>query len=360
MKIGIVLHPYVEAKPGGLARTILEWTRGLLAVDQTNEYIIFVKGNPVQPDFAGKNWRMVSLGSGRFWLDRLSRETRCDLYLFQTPVLPLRFRVPNAVIIAQDFPYLRLKPRTLRDFVRRPILRWYHARSLKRARAVIAVSHSTKQDLAALFHVPESKITVIPMGFKDVCKTSEAQVELPKKFFLFVGVLKERKNVLNVVRAFAEFKKANSALPHQLVFGGKDEGAYAARVRALAARLGTAGDVQFLGYLNDRQLSYAYRRAEALLFPSIVESFGFPVLEAMACGTPVITSNIEGPSEIGKNAALLVNPYSPRAIAAGMERIARDGAFRSRLVAAGLRRAQDFSWEKTARETLALFQKLVP
>lgn len=359
MKIGIILHPYGEAKPSGLARTILEWTRGLLAADRENEYLIFVKGNSAQqPDLPGTNWRVVPLGNGRLWLDRLRGAPRADVYLFQTPVLPLRFRPPRAIVIAQDFPYLHLSPADWRDRLRRPILRWYHRRSLRRADAVIAVSDYTRRELVKHFNVPASKITAIPMGFKDICALPQVAVPLPEKFFLFAGVIKARKNVRRAVEAFDEFCRAQPAMPHEFLLAGKDEGAYAAGVRALAHERGIADRVRFADYLNDNQLSYVYRRAEALVFPSVVESFGFPVLEAMACGTPVITSRGQGSGEVAGDAAVLVDPLDAGAIAAGMVRIATDSAFRANLVRAGQRRAcaAQFSWERTARETLTFLK----
>ena len=359
MIIGIILHPFGEAKPGGLARTILEWTRGLLTIDHSNQYIVFVKEKPqIAPDLPGKNWRLEVLGGGAFWLNRLKNKEQADVYLFQTPVLPFGYTPKNSIIIAQDFPYFYLRPHNIKEAVRNALVKHYHKFSLQRATKIIAVSNSTKSDLMKFFYVPENKINIIHMGFKNVCMAREIPIDLPEKFFLFVGVIKERKNVLRVVEAFRDFKKSNPNLTHKLVFAGRPSGWYAEKVQNFIANNNLAHQTIFLDHINDGQLAYVYKRTEALLFPSVIESFGFPVLEAMACGTPVITANIGGPAEIGVNVALLVNPYQLEEIAQAMDKIATDANFRARLIVAGQARANEFSWSKTAAKTLELIKAL--
>lgn len=373
MKIGIILNPYGEAKPGGLARTILEWTRGLLNYDNNddndkkNEYIIFLKDEPIyKPILPGRNWKFYVLGGGKFWLNKLKKMPQADIYLFQTPVLPLGFTPKNSIIIAQDFPYFYLRPHNLKEAIRNFVVKRYHENSLRRARHIIAVSEATKKDLMRFFAVPEHKISVIHMGFKNVCAGEEIFVPLPEKFFLFVGVIKERKNVLRVVEAFRDFTQPTSFRvgsnepknnsDYKLVFAGRPSGWYAAQVKKLIADNNLNDQIVFLDHINDGQLSYVYKRAEALLFPSIVESFGFPVLEAMACGTPVITANFGGPAEIGADEALLINPYHIAEITQAMIKISSDAQYRAQLITAGQVRVKEFSWAKTAAKTLELIK----
>ena len=170
MKIGIILHPYGESKPGGLARTIFEWTKGLLEIDQKNQYIIFLKNQPVsRPDLPGANWRIEVLGDGWFWKDRLKHHLRADVYIFQTPALPIFYRPKNAVIIAQDYPYQYLPAKNFDERIKNRLIYLYHRHSLRRANLIVAVSESSKRDTIRFFGIPEHKIAVVYMGYKNIC-----------------------------------------------------------------------------------------------------------------------------------------------------------------------------------------------
>lgn len=354
------MHPYGEKKPGGLPRIIFGWTEALLSVDQKNEYVIFFKERPISRlDLPGTNWRLEVLGPGRFWLDRLRRHTVCDVYLFNTPVLPFFWRPPKSVVIALDYPYKYLPPRNLFDWGRRFFVSWYHRRSLHRADHVLAVSESTRSDTIQFFGVPKEKTSVIYHGFKKVCELPERPLTLPEKFFFFAGTMKERKNVLNIIKAFRFFREMHPEAPHRLLLGGKNEGPYYEMLLEFIGAHNLSDQVVFTGHLNENQLSFVYKRAEAMIFPSIVEGTGFPVLEAMGCGLPVIASNIFGPAELGANGgAVLVNPYKPEAIAEAMERLAFDDDFRRAQVERGFKQAARFSWVNTGRETLALLESV--
>lgn len=360
MKIGIILHPYGESKPGGLARTIFEWTNGLLEIDRENEYIIFLKNQPVsRPNFPGANWRIEILGDGWFWKDRLKYRSRADVYIFQTPVLPLFYRPPKSIIITQDYPYYYLSPHNLGERLRNILTRLYHRHSLRRADLIVAVSKSSKSDTIRFFNLPEEKVEVVYMGYKDICAVPAIEIPLPDKFFLFVGVIKERKNFLNVFKAFAQFKRDNDSSVHKLVVAGKTGNDYFRSVEKDIDLAGLHDRIIFLEYLNDGQLSYVYQRAEALIFPSLVESFGFPCLEAMSCGVPVITTKYQGPAEIVDRAGILVNPNNFMAIAQAMEKIVQDQNLRRRLVEAGLARAKEFSWPKAAAGLLRALERII-
>lgn len=354
MKIGIILHPYGEKHPAGLHRTIFEWTSALLRNDRTNDYFIFLKEKPrFSLPLPGKNWRVEVLGGGFFWLDRLCLKEPADVYIFNTPVLPLFFRPKRSIVIALDFGYLYFSPKGWQELIRNFIVRLYHGFSLRRAGQIVAISEASKNDVMRFFHIPESKIKVIYCGFKKICETAEEPVEAPDKFFLFAGVIKERKNVFNIVRAFNDFHRKEGR--YKLVIGGKGEGAYYEAILKFIAKNNLDKEIIFLGHLNDRQLSFLYKKAEALIFPSIVEGFGFPVLEAMHCGLPVITSNVSSLAELGaNNAALLVNPQSVGDIAEAMSRIVKDNDFRQNLIRNGFLQVQRFSWDKAAEELLDL------
>lgn len=350
MKIGIILHPYGEDQPAGLARTIFELTKGMLSIDRGNEYIIFLKRMPrAMPEFAGNNWKIHVLGSGVLWLDRLRNAPQCDVIIFNTPVLPLFYKPKRSIILALDFAYYYFPPQGLKATLINKFTFWYHGRSLRRVDGIVAISEATKKDTVKLFGIAPEKIGVVLCGFKHICAMPEQAVTLPEKFFLFVGVMKERKNVFNVVRAFRAI--CEKFPNYMLILGGRAEGEYVEEMKGYIESEGIQMRVRFIGHLNDGQLSYAYKHAQALVFASFIEGFGYPVLEAMACGTPVITSKFSSLGEICQNgSALLVDPSSIQELASAMEEIARDENLRQKLIHSGQLQAAQFSWEKAGKE----------
>jgi len=346
--------------PGGLPRVIFEWTKALLERDMENEYIIYLKHQPKAPlPLPGKKWKMAVLGSGFLWLNRLRNAPRADVYVFNTPVLPLFFWPPKSIAIVYDFPYKHLPPRDFKDRLRRVVIGWYHGFSMRKADAIVAISHSTKDEIIKFFNINPEKIKVIYHGFKSICILPEKKLDLPDKFFFFAGTLKERKNVLNIVRAYNMFQKARPDNGTKLVLSGKSEGVYYEMLKKYVTQEGLVNDVIFSGYLNDGQLSYAYKKALALLFPSIIEGSGNPILEAMDCGLPVITSNIFGPAELGSDgSAFLVNPRSAEELADAMEKVAMDGEVRRVLTEKGRQQVKKFSWNTAVGEFLLVIKSL--
>lgn len=359
MRIGIILHPYDEDKPAGLARTIFEWTRGMLSVDQENEYIVFLKNAPRKnPDLPGKNWHVESTGGGMFWLDNLRKKTLCDVYVFNTPVMPLFFKPKRSVVLALDFAYYYLAPKTIRGQFSKWFTYFYHLLSLKRADSIVAISRATRDDAAKLFGIPADRMSVIYLGYKHICAVPETTVpRTPSgKFFFFAGIIKERKNVLNIVKAFRLFSQKVGGF--KLAIAGNPTGGYFEKIKKYVAENHLSDSTVFLGHLNDGELSYVYRKAYAFLFPTLIEGFGMPVAEAMDCGVPVITSNQSSLREVGgEGSSLLVDPYDPADIADKMIHLSKDESLRKRLIERGNLQSKKFSWEKSARELLAVLHK---
>ncbi len=356
MKIGIILHPYGEKHPGGLPRMIFNWTKAMIESDEVNEYIIFLKEELNSPlNLPRKNWRVEILGGGRWWLDRLKRRTLCDVYLFNTPVLPMFYRPKGSVVISLDYPYKVQKPKNFHEFIMKYLLAFYHKRSLLAADRIVAISDAAKRDTIEFFGAPESKITTIPHGYTNICALEEQKVDLPPRFFFFAGTLKERKNVMRIIQAFGKFKQKYPSLEHKLVIAGKKTGEYYQSLVTYVNSHALDSSVFFLGHVNDNHLSYIYRRAEALVFPSLIEATGNPIIEAMYCGLPVITSNINGPAELGGNgSAILVDPSSVDDIMYGMDRVANNPEYRAALVAKGHEQVKLFSWENAASSMITL------
>jgi glycosyltransferase involved in cell wall biosynthesis len=354
MKIGLVLDPYGEEHPGGLGRAILEMARGIVSSCQDDEFIIYIKNPPTKPfPFEGRNWRLAPLGIARMWLASGKKFSRyIDLYIFFTPVIPIFFTPKRSIVVVHDFAYLEQPEGSFKERIVTRVLYLLHHRSLKKASGIVAVSQNAKEATVRYFGIPSEKITVIYNGFISL-GAEPKQIEVPEKFFLFAGVLKARKNVLGVIEAFSEFSKTHSG--YKLLIVGKKSGSYFNKVETLVRELNLEDKVIFSGYVSDGQLAYLYEKATALVFPSFIEGFGMPILEAMSRGLPVITSNIGALAEVAGDAAALVDPYNPIAIGAAMSGFADNEVLRQEYIQRGLRRAGEFSWEKNARE----FQSLI-
>jgi glycosyltransferase involved in cell wall biosynthesis len=213
-------------------------------------------------------------------------------------------------------------------------------------------------------NIPAEKIVVIheavdKENFRRATNPQAVEAKLRswnvrKPFLLSVSSLWRYKNQTGIARAFARLiQKYN--VPHQLVFvGGSDQPDYEAEVRALVQELGVQERTRFLGYLPHSELAYCYQAADVFVYPSFFETFGLTLLEAMACGTPIVCSDRGSLPEIAGAAALTVNPEKPEEIAEAIARLLFDSTVRDSLVANGYRRLQEFSWQKTAEQTLTV------
>jgi len=253
----------------------------------------------------------------------------------------------------------------------RPWNRWYLSRftalSARRARRVIAISESTKRDVVHLLGVPEDRVDVIYCGVDDVFRPlPAAQVArfrreraLPDRFILFLGTLEPRKNVQTLVRAYSQWQKADPEVPKLVVAGGK--GWYYDQIFADVERFGLAGDVMFPGYVAQDELPVWYNAADLFVYPSRFEGFGLPVLEAMACGTPVVTTYSASLPEVAGDAAILVSPDDEAQLIEAMRRVLSDSALRQEMIDRGQAHAATFSWEQAARQTVDTYERaLVP
>lgn len=242
---------------------------------------------------------------------------------------------------------------------------------VKRASAIVAVSENTKRDLVNYLRIPEKTIHVIyPSGHETFSPHADAK-ELSRmkarfcireKYFLFVGTIEPRKNLVRVVQAFARFLKryGRHDSSWQLVVVGMKEYAHGRSFKSLVGQ-SAAGleDVIYTGYVSNESLNLLYCGAEAFVFPSLYEGFGIPILEAMACGVPVLTSNLSSMPEVSGDAALYVDPSSVERITDGMIEIVEDASLRKDLMQKGFERVKHFSWKETARQTLRVYESLV-
>ncbi|MEB3355592.1 MAG: glycosyltransferase family 1 protein [Synechococcales bacterium] len=282
-------------------------------------------------------------------LPRLYHHHQAKLLFSPIPEAPLWAGCRSVVtvhdFIPRRFPAKRISPLALYQ-------RYYVPQVLLRAVHVIANSEATAQDAMRFGGIPARQITPIPLAYDD---RHFRPLGLPTEpYFLYIGRYDPYKNLKRLVAAFAQIASQTEA---DLWLAGSLDAHHTPAIMAQVEHLGLSGRVKFLDYVPYTDLPILLNRAIALVFPSLWEGFGLPVLEAMACGTPVITSNCASLPEVAGEAALLVDPYQIDGIAAAMRVVATDDRARSQLRAAGLARAQQFSWKKTGDRTIEVLQR---
>jgi len=360
-------------RQAGISRLIHATIQGLQAVDQQNEYTVFA-GDRRVPDgyLSNPRWRMS--------VSRLPATNRAMRILWEQTVLPwsvsqsqadllhaLAFVGPLAcprpmVVTVYDLSFL-LFP----DAFNR-LNRWYLSTmaplSARRARRVIAISESTKRDLVRLAHVPAERVAVVYPGLEpDMRRVDDPAAlaafrrrhGLPEHFVLFVGTLEPRKNVTALVQAYSVLQR-RGVRSHALVLAGSKGWRYES-VFAAIEESGVKQDIILPGYVTHDDLPLWYSAADAFVYPSLYEGFGLPVLEAMACGAPVITSNASSLPEVAGDAGLLVAPDDVDGLASAIERVIRSADLGAEMRAQGAARAATFTWERMARATLEVYEK---
>lgn len=283
-----------------------------------------------------------------------------DVAHFTNAMIPFGSQAPSVVTV-HDMS-LRLYPRChpwRRLLLNRPLM--YAA--IRQAAAIVTVSHSTRRDLLNLHGVAPERVSVVheaaspafrPIADRAMLDDVRARYSLPARFILYVGTIEPRKNLMRLMSAFASARKAG--IPQQLVCVGP----YGWSSRDLAGhveRLGIRAAVHFTGYVPFEHLPAIYNLGDFFAFPSLYEGFGLPVVEAMASGLPVLTSNTSSLDEIAADAAETIDPTSTDAMTEAIRRLATDQALRVELADRGLRRARSFSWGRTARAMLAVYHR---
>jgi glycosyltransferase involved in cell wall biosynthesis len=230
-----------------------------------------------------------------------------------------------------------------------------------RALKIIVPSNQTKKDLMKFLGVPSWKIKVIHHGVDGVFKPTLSNRPCPEPYILYVGSEHPRKNLKTLLKSFSLLKKDPKCQRLKLVkvgrTGGREYNFREETVKMVKA-LKIEDDVVFIGWCSQTELASYYSQAEVFAFPSIYEGFGWPPLEAMACGCPVIASNASSTPEILGDAALLVNPYDVEGWREAFDRVLSSDRLRSRLSTWGMARARCFTWEKTAKQTLKVYMEI--
>jgi glycosyltransferase involved in cell wall biosynthesis len=309
----------------------------------------------VSPFSLAQQWRIPGL------LRRLA----CDLYHSPYYLMPYWPRLPTVVTVYDLIPLLFPQVVSARA---RLLFRWATALALRAATCVIVTSEATRRDLLRTYQLPSGKVAVIPLaadtGFHPQgpaqIKDTRRRYDLPERYALYLGINKPHKNLERLVEAWHRIAQPSAApsrgaAPILVIAGAWDVRYPECRQRVQALCLDD--DVRFLGPVPEEDLPALYSAAMLFVFPSLYEGFGLPVLEAMACGTPVVCSDTSSLPEIVGQAALTFDPLDPAGMAAEIEAALYDEARREKMREKGLERALEYSWTETARRTLRVYRR---
>ncbi len=332
---------------------------------------IYLKQEPLEhlPQTT-QNWYYRILRPGKLWtqwrlpLDLYLHNKRPDVFFSPSHYAP-RFSPVPTVMSIMDVAYVYFPELfAQKDLLQ---LRNWTAYSVKNAKKILTISNSTRDDIIKEYKVSRNKVVVTYPGIKEIVSLTphvysmnelRSTYGVSDNFVLFVGTLQPRKNITRLIEAFSLIKKGDPRMENlQLVIIGRKGWLYE-DILAAPKKYGVADRVKFLENIDDEALNLFYKNALCYVLPSLYEGFGLPVLEAMQRGCPVITSNISSLPEAGGDAALYVDPKDPEDIAAKITKLITNDKLRQELIEKGKKQVAKFSWEKTAKETLAVLEEV--
>ena len=364
MKIGVMLRHFGER--GGIGVYTSNLLRALVHMDQWNQYILLYRSPEHLGQFScyANVTEQVLPAPNKLWWDqitvpRFARNASIDLIFNPKLSIPLFTKRKTVLVMHGADQFANPRAFQWYDRIYFSIANCLYCRS---STAIITMTNRGKQDIIHYMSARPDKLHVIYESYNELCRLMDRinlarvkeQYSLPDQFILFVGGVTPSKNLGNLLRAYGQIRQA---FPHKLVLVGFKRWKFQ-KDFALVDRLSLHDRILCTGFIPDEDIPALYNLADVFVFPSLYEGFGMPVLEAMACGCPVITSKTGCSPEVAGGAALLIDPYHPDEIAESIRRVLTERALREQLIRKGLQRVQQFSWENTARATLALFESL--
>lgn len=377
MKIGIEGQRLFRKKKHGMDMVALELIKNLQIIDKENEYFIFVK--PDEDSAVLKetsNFKIIELNGGSYpaWeqiaLPKAAKQYGCDILHCTSNTAPF-FTDISLITILHDIIYmessylkiLKSSASTYQKFgniYRKLVV----PRVVKKSKKVITVSHFEKNRIGEFFGIKgDTKLDAIyngvsehfkPVTNKDELNRVKEKYNLPDKYFFFLGNTDPKKNTKGTLKAFSDFLK-QSGSNHKLVMLDYDK----VELNKLLVEINNTNllnNIVLTGYVVNTDLPAIYAQCDVFLYPSLRESFGIPMLEAMSCNVPVITSNTSSMPEVSGDAAHIVDPFKPEEITAGIIKILNDDAYRKSLCEKGLERSKQFSWHNMAKEYLKQYE----
>lgn len=355
----------------GVGNYVVSLVQELSKIDDENEYTIFVNRDNEQffktnnkhfqiiilPDYTRK--KLLRIVWEQFRLPKLLKKMNIDLLHSPGFVAPLKMSAKSVVTVHDMtfFSHPECHTRFKRLYFQNMI-----PKSIASADAVIADSENTTQEICKYLHTPKEKITTVHLGvgehFKQINRRKakeylKTKYHINNRFILFVGTIEPRKNVQTLVDAFLQIKDPKLKL---VIVGNK--GWNVAELFKVITESPIKEQIILPGYVTDEDLVKFYNAAEVFVYPSLYEGFGIPIIEAMACGCPVITSNVSSMPEVAGTAALLVDPNNANEIKNAVQKILKNKELRELLIKDGIKQAKKFSWKKTAQATLAVYKKV--
>jgi glycosyltransferase involved in cell wall biosynthesis len=374
MRIGIEAQRIFRKKKHGMDMVALELIKQLQIIDTQNEYFIFVNTMEDKESLQETaNFKIVYLKESSYpvWeqyhLPKAVKEYKLDVLHCTSNTAPLYTSVP-LVITLHDIIYLEkwnFTQGTAYQIVGNLYRRWNVPQVVKKARHIITVSNFERGRIADYFKLPTHQLSAIYNGvgthFKKVSNLAELErtkrtYHLPDNFIFYLGNTDPKKNVMGVLKAFSILKKRGN-LDTKLLMLDIDRD-YLLNIMQQINDTGLMNDIVFSGYVPNKDLPAIYSQASLFLYPSLRESFGIPLVEAMACEVPIITSNTSSMPEVALDAALLVDPNNPYEIAETIHKLQTDLSLQKRLIQKGLERATHFTWKSNAERTLEIYKKL--
>lgn len=365
MRIGIIARS-LTGSMSGTKRYLSNIIRALLATDLKNEYVIYYDQESCLDKNPSAMEKVIKMPTKLLWdhiaLPLAVRRDRIDVLLCTRNVIPL-FVTCKSVVTVYDLSYI-LYPRyyNLTDSLYMNLgIRW----SMGKSSAIIAISQNTKADLVSRLRVKPEKIHCVYLATNENYGLIEDRAQLgnvrekyklPSEFILSVAGLQPRKNLPNLIKAFC-LAKQRLEVTHKLVMIGAPLRQHSAILNEVDASP-VRSEIVWLKFVPEEDLPAIYNLATLFVFPSLYEGFGLPLLEAMACGCPVVCSNTSSLPEIAGNVAILVNPTSVEQLADGICRVLTEDNLRNSLIKKGLKRVSSFSWERAAKETLEVFEEV--
>ncbi len=376
MRIGIDIRSLQnDSQSRGIGTYTRCLVKSLLALDNDNEYVFFAFKNQPLPGMVGElkaevRVRKVTSRRKRFvWLSGQAffplaiRQERLDVFHSPEYIVPV-FSKAKKVITVHDFINSDFELyRKLSGVLRRAYF-YLKDKTLHHADGIIAISEYTKKKIIEFTAIAENKIKVIYEAADDIfrpCLDSRELSGLRKKyninrdFLLYVGALDYHKNIDGLIKSFAKINHKDTGL---VLIGVKNDPKYFVHIEELIKNLGLSDRVYILGYIPKEDLVGFYNLAKAVISVSFYEGFGLPIIEGMSCAKPVIAAGNTSMREIVGDAGILVNPANTDEIAFAIDKLLSDDGLNKTLSEKCLKRSYDFSWEKTAKETLALYQEL--
>ncbi len=381
MKIAIEGQRLFRQKKHGMDMVALELIRNLQLIDHENEYVVFVK--PDEDDQVIRetpNFKIVRLEGGFYplWeqiaLPKAAKREGCDILHCTSNTAPVFCSIPVVDtlhdIIYMEHSYFKILKgsgtpyQKFGNIYRKLIV----PRIVRKSRKIITVSNFEKNRIAEFFGISgDQRLTAVYNGvgehFKPVTDQGELKrvkekYHLPDRFFFFLGNTDPKKNTKGTLKAYADFVKQTNS-DQQLVMLDYDRNELKKILSEIEAPE-LIDRIHLTGYVVNTELPAIYSQCGVFLYPSLRESFGIPILEAMACGVPVITSNTSSMPEIAGDAAMIIDPYKPEEITSAMIQLTSDGQLRSGKIKLGLEQAELFSWRAMAEKVLKIYQEIGP